>query len=224
MLRAIIAIGLVLIGSMPMASPATAQTILVARRAWHIDVGFAVADLGAPLDYLAEQFPGATYLFFGFGDRHYLLGKSRHVSGMLGALWPGPGIILVTALKSSPTRAFGSAHVIDLEVSSEQARAAQAFIWHSLANGGGLAADSSIAPYAQGPYEGSLYFSAIPRYSARHTCNTWAAEALKAGGLRVRSRGVVLAGQLWSQTKNLAAGGVPRTHTPQAPVPPQSHP
>jgi hypothetical protein len=220
LLRAMIAIGLLLIGSMPMAPRATAQTIQVARRAWHIDIGFAVADLGAPLDSVAEQFPGATYLFFGFGDRHYLLGKSRNASVMLGALWPGPGIILVTALKSSPARAFGSAHVIELEVSSAQARAAQAFIWSSLANGGGLAADSTIAPYAQGPYDGSLYFSAIPRYSALHTCNTWAAEALKAGGLRVRSRAVVFAGQVWSQTKKLAAGGAPAADAPQASVPP----
>jgi hypothetical protein len=58
-------------------------------------------------------------------------------------------------------------------------------------------------PAAPGPYQGSLYFEALLRYSGLHTCNTWAAEGLAAAQLPSHRRFVVLAEQLWSQAKKL---------------------
>jgi hypothetical protein len=204
------------ISSRELTGPAGAMTIFVARRGWHVDVGFAAADLGAPLDSLAAQFPGAEYLFFGFGDRRYLMAKHQTLPAMLGALWPGPGMMLVTGLKATPAQAFGRQQVLELWVSPAQAAAAQAFIWGSFARDRGLPDDQPMTAYAPGPYEGSLYFSAVPRYSAFHTCNTWAAEALRATGLRVRSRAIVFAGQLWTQTLKLASAGDTQASAPRA--------
>ncbi len=199
---------------------AQATVIFVARRDWHIDVGFAAADLKAPLDALIGQFPGVRYVFFGFGDRHYLMAKSQNVPAMLGALWPGPGLVLITGLTADPTQAFGADQVIELRASASQALRVQAFIARTMARSDAPGDDDPPAnsptvtpfaqgpytPYARGPYEGSLYFAAIPRYSALHTCNTWAAEALQAGELPVRSAAVVFAGQLWGQVRKVAAG------------------
>jgi hypothetical protein len=170
-------------------------TIFVARRGWHIDIGFAVSDLNAPLDSLSEQLPGTKYLFFGFGDRHFLMAKNPNAPATIAALWPGPGLMLVTGLKGTPTGGFGDEHVIALGVSATQSLAAQSFVWNA------LAAKTAHGP---GPYQDSLYFDAVARYSALHTCNTWAAEVLKAAGLPVRSAAVVLAGQLWGQVRKLA--------------------
>ena len=177
------------------ARPGAATTIYLARRAWHIDVGFAVADLGSPLKSLGAQFPRAKYLFFGFGDRHYLQAKSHNVPVLLGALWPGPALILVTGIEGDPRAAFGTSQVIAFEVPSNEALSAQAYVWKSLIS----------TVQSPGPYEGSLYFDAVARYSALHTCNTWAAETLKAAGLPVRTHLVVLAGQLWPSALRLAA-------------------
>jgi uncharacterized protein DUF2459 len=195
--------------------------IHVARRKWHVDVGFAMADLAPPLDQVARHFPGASYLFFGFGDRHYLLAKNQGVPNMLGALWPGPALILVTAIENTPPQAFGASEVLEVRLTGVQARAAQAFIWRSLE---GTAATGELQPSAPGPYEGSRYFPASARYSALHTCNTWAAEVLRAGGLPVTSRFVVFAGQLWRQTKRLAES--PGASLPESPAPslPESAP
>jgi hypothetical protein len=190
---------------------ARTTVIFVARRDWHIDIGFAAADLEAPLDASIGQFPGVRYVFFGFGDRHYLMAKSRNVPAMLGALWPGPGLMLITGLIAAPSEAFGADQVIELRVSDAQARGVQGFIARSMARsdspvGGDPPANSArVTPDAPGPYEGSLYFAAISRYSALHTCNTWAAEALQAGGLPVRSSAVLFAGQLWRQVRKVAA-------------------
>lgn len=176
-------------------SKADSVTVYVARRKWHIDVGFAVRTLDEPLAGIARRFPGASHVFFGFGDRHYLLARDKGASDMLGALWPGPALILATAIKSTPAQAFGASEVIELEVTAAQAHAIEAFIREALVDG---------EVYAPGPYEDSLYFAvaATNRYSAIHTCNTWAAEALRAGGLPVRAKFVVFAGQLWSQLRD----------------------
>jgi hypothetical protein len=195
-------------------------TIFVARRGWHIDIGFAVSDLRAPLNSLSEQLPGVKYLFFGFGDRHFLMAKNPNAPATLAALWPGPGLILVTGLKGTPTEGFGDEHVIALEVVIKQSLAAQTFIWNALAARSADASGLSKTAYGPGPYQDSLYFNAVARYSALHTCNTWAAEVLKTAGLPVRSAAVVLAGQLWRQVKRLAsveappvsAGPIARAH------------
>jgi Protein of unknown function (DUF2459) len=188
--------------------------IYVVRRGWHVDIGFAAAALEPPLQSLAAQFPGARYIFFGFGDKHYFLAKNRNGPVLLGALWPGQGLVLATAVASTPQAAFGDEHVIALAVSVSQVRAAQAFIGRSLRTDvrQGLEQEGNgVLPYAPGPYEGSLYFAATPKYSAFHTCNTWVAEALKAAPLPVHSAGVIFASQLWSQVRRLA---LPRASLP----------
>ena len=181
-----------------------ASTVYVVRRKWHIEVGFAAADLG-PLGSMSAEFPGAKYVFFGFGDRHYLLARNHDAPILSGALWPGPALILLTALRDTPAAGFGGSQVVALELSAAQTRAVQSFIRGSIAEPGPYApVPYAPIPYAKGPYEGSLFSAASARYSAFHTCNTWAAEALRAGAVPVRSRGVIFASQLWSQVGKLA--------------------
>jgi hypothetical protein len=182
---------------------ADAEVIYVVRRGWHVEVGFTVADMEPPLNSVAKQFPGVRYLFFGFGDRRYFLAKDRNAPVLLAALWPGPGMILVTALGAPPQDAFGASQVVSLAVARDQAHGAQAFVWQSLEKQASDETEDSVQSYAPGPYDGSLYFSTPLKYSAAHTCNTWVAEALKAAALPIRSRGVVFAGQLWSQVQRL---------------------
>lgn len=186
-------------------APQDSEVIYVVRRGWHIDIGFAVADIQPPLTSLASEFPGVRYLFFGFGDQRYLMAKDRNAPVLLAALWPGRGMILATGLTAPPPDAFGASQVIALAVTARQERDAQAFVWQSLARGPTDTADGPVESYARGPYEGSLYFTAKPKYSAFHTCNTWAAEALQAAALPIHVVGVVFAGQLWVQVRRLAA-------------------
>jgi Protein of unknown function (DUF2459) len=175
---------------------ANGAVIYVVRRGWHIDIGFAVSDIRPPLEFVASDFPGSRYIFFGFGDRRYLLAKHHYGPALLEALWPGPGLVLATAIKASPGDAFGALNVTALEATDAQLKGAQDYLRRALAHG-----DS--APYAPGPYEGSLYYESTATYSGLHTCNTWAAEALHAAGLSIRSAHVLFAGQLWRRVQRL---------------------
>jgi hypothetical protein len=195
------------------ANRADPRTIIyVARRGWHIDIGFSMLDIPAPLASLSAQFVGSRYLFFGFGDRHYLVARNKIFPGLLAALWPGAGMVLVTALAAAPEEAFGSEHIIRLKVSAAEAQAAQAFVWDSLLKENGLP-----TLYGNGPYAGSLFVGAVPKYSAVHTCNTWAAEVLREAGLPVHSRGVLFASQLWSQTRRIEDAATARISDRVAP-------
>ena len=77
-------------GSAPSAGDSAPDrtVIYVVRRSWHIDLGFAAADLQPPLNAVAAKFPGARFVFFGFGDRHYLEAKHHTPWVSLRALWP----------------------------------------------------------------------------------------------------------------------------------------
>lgn len=185
--------------------PDAAATIYLVRSTWHIDIGFATDELAAPLRTLGDRFPGARYLLFGFGDRRYLESRHRDTTNLLAALWPGAGLILMTALSASPAAAYGPADVIAIPISAAQARAAQAWVWSSL-----VRRQEVVQSDGTGPYEGSLYLRATADYSAMHTCNTWAAQALQAAGLPVRSAGVIFAGQLWRQARPLAPSASPQ--------------
>jgi uncharacterized protein (TIGR02117 family) len=176
--------------------------VWVVRRGWHIDLGFPVPELTDRLAFAAAALPTARYVLFGFGDMHYLESRKKGVSTLAAALWPGRGIMLVTGLEGTPQQGFGAQHVIELTLSESQARALQDFIARSFVTHEGRA-----DVYEDGPYPGSAYYLAIPTYSALHTCNTWAAEALHAAPLRVHHRGVLFAGQLWSQVRRLQEPG-----------------
>jgi hypothetical protein len=181
--------------------------VIVVRRGWHIDVGFAAAELGPRLQFVASAAPSARYLLFGFGDMHYLESRTHGPSSLASALWPGRGIMLVTALQGTPQQGFGAEHVIELALSDAQTSAVQDFIADSF-----VTRDGDADVYESGPYPGSEYFLAVPRYSALHTCNTWAAEALRAGFISLHWRGVLFAGQVWTQARRLQQQPQTRPH------------
>ena len=182
-------------------APVVDTAVILARRGWHIDIGFATGALEAPLAPLARDFPQARYLFFGFGDLHYLLSKHRHGPVLLAALWPGRALILLTAIDNTPEQAFGAAHIIRLHLRAADSSAIQHFLLGAFRH----EEDRPPVRYAPGPYEGSAYYLATAQYSALHTCNTWVAEALGAGGLSLHARRVIFAGQLWRRAQHFAA-------------------
>jgi hypothetical protein len=199
------AIALLLLAVLSDAAMADSPVIYVVRRGWHIDVGYAKQDLREPLRSIAKNFPDANFVFFGFGDMHYLANvNNQHGAALLAALWPGRGLILVTTVQPAPQEAFGSMDVIALPSTEQQLQLSQDYIWHSLINEErGATAEQGIDVYRPGPYEGGYYFLAVPKYSAVHTCNTWAAQTLHAAGFPVHAQGVLFARQLWSQARRV---------------------
>lgn len=198
-----IAAGLAGCGSVPPGVPAAGPAgfqVYVVDRGWHTDIGLPVAELGGRLAPLENDFPGATYLTFGFGDRAYLLDRDTDVLDMLRALFPGKSALLVTGLKVPPGAAFGAGNVVALGI----AKAGLDDLEESLS--GYFESDGQGRPLrlAVGPYPGSLFFSSAATYDGLNTCNTWVARNLRAGGLPVSPTLVIFAGQVMAQARGLA--------------------
>ena len=51
---------------------------------------------------------------------------------------------------------------------------------------------------------GGIFYAANGSYNATYTCNTWAADTLRSGGVPVHSAGVIFAGQLTDQLETVS--------------------
>jgi hypothetical protein len=108
--------------------------------------------------------------------------------------------MLVTALQASLPDAFGGSNVIALRLRQPGFKRVATFVWEYFDKD----LSSEARRIADGPYLGSAFYSSVGIYDAVHTCNTWTAEVLQAGGLPVTTIGVLLAGQVMDQVRRLA--------------------
>ncbi|MDA8251928.1 MAG: DUF2459 domain-containing protein [Rhodospirillales bacterium] len=180
---------------------AATRTIAVADRGWHTDLCVAAPAEGSdPLVPLAEGFPGARFLCFGFGERQYLLSPGPGLLETLSALLPSRAALLMTALRAPPAAAFGADSVVVLRVTEAGETALRGFLRGSVQN------DAAGAPIRlrDGPYLGSVFFAATGTYDAFTTCNTWTADGLRTAGVKIGGP-VIFAGQVMSQLRQIAA-------------------
>jgi uncharacterized protein (TIGR02117 family) len=177
------------------------ETIFLIERGWHTDIGVQAGQVGDGLDQLRTTFPEVGTLVFGFGERAYLMHRQHDVGDMLAALIPGPGALLVTALRDPPETAFPPDEVVVLHVSARGLARLTDFITRSFER----AADGTLHPIADGPYPGSLFYGSGNTYSGFYTCNTWTAEGLQAAGLPIHAAGVLFADDVADQARRITA-------------------
>ena len=180
--------------------PVGDAAISVIERGWHTDISLPAQEVSGPLAALKTEFPGARFLVFGFGERTYYMSKDKTFGEMLAAPFPGPGTILLTALSAPPAEAFGGSHVITLRLSQPGVNQVVAFIWQSLKKKN----DGLPDRLAEGPYPGSVFYAAEPRYDLFDNCNSWTMQALQQGGLPVHLTGVFFSDQVMEQTRRVA--------------------
>jgi hypothetical protein len=181
--------------------PASAAVVTVISRGWHTDIGLSANVLTGPLADLANQYPGARFLTFGFGERNYLLQRRITPFTMLSAMLPSRSALLVTLLSTTPETAFGQHYTVTLYLSQANLGRIQARIWQELQKS---AAGKPIW-LADGPYPGSEFYGAVDTYFGLYTCNTWTAEMLRAGGLPMPVAGVVFASEVMGMARWISA-------------------
>jgi uncharacterized protein (TIGR02117 family) len=174
--------------------------VYVIKRGWHTDIGLPVATMQPPLAVLAQGFPGAQVLTFGFGERQFLLTRRRTFGLMLSALLPSASAVLMTALGTTPQAAFGSDQVVTLHVSQDALRRIEASLWAELEKP--PAGKPSVL--AQGPYPGSVFYASRDTYDGLFTCNTWTAATLRDGGLPIPAAGILFANQVMAAARRIA--------------------
>jgi uncharacterized protein (TIGR02117 family) len=184
----------------PVALPGDA-VVYVIGRGWHTDIGLPVEEIEGPLATLESAFPGVRFLTFGFGERQFLVNRKATFGAMLNALLPSPSALLMTALGATPEAAFGQPNEVVLHVSPAGLERIEASIWREFE----LSSGGEPLRLAEGPYPGSVFYAARDTYDGLHTCNTWTADTLRAGGLPMPATGVLFAGQVMSMARWIGA-------------------
>ena len=120
----------------------------------------------------------------------------QHTTGdALRALFPAPAAMLVTPLDQAPSSNPTGSQVFPVGLTTAGVQHMADYIW--------AAFDQPIngipGRFGFDRDPGGIFYAAHGTYSATYTCNTWTADALRAGGIPVTSAGVVFAGQVTNQ-------------------------
>jgi hypothetical protein len=129
---------------------------------------------------------------FGYGKKTFLTAPPDTISEYLLGPLPGPAVIEVTGVGTNPVDAYPPGEILVVRLPPGGARALSDFLWRDIARDA-VGRPRLVGP---GPFPGSLFYAAVTGYSLAHTCNTWAADALRAAGLKLDAGGVVFSGQV----------------------------
>lgn len=184
----------------PVLSAAGSVVVLI-DHGWHTDLGIPVGELSGPIAVFRKIFPGAHALVFGFGKRTFMTARVDRWQEFLIGPFPGPGAMLVAGLAVSPDQAYAAGDTVVLPLPPGGAEALSAFLTRSFAWGN----DGWPRFIATGPWRGSLFYDSAETYTLANTCNDWSVRALRAAGVPVSARGVLLAGQAMHRAR-IAAG------------------
>src|SRR5262249_13269231 len=84
---------------------------------WHTEIALPIHAIHDPLRAVTPDFPSSQYLAFGWGERNYYMARAPTVGDAMSALFPGPAVLLVTALYGPPRGSRASAHVFEVGLS-----------------------------------------------------------------------------------------------------------
>ena len=173
-------------------------TVHVVRHGWHS--GLVIRRAQIPTGAWPEpgHFPAARFLEVGWGDRAFYQSPDAGVALAIEASFASEGSVLhVTGLDRLPAERFPHAEITAVELSARGAEALARFVSR------GYARDEAGAPIDLGPglYPGSRFYAATGRYSLLYTCNSWIAEALRAGGCPITPAWALTGGNLAFQAR-----------------------
>ena len=159
-----------------------------------------VAAFQSPVAHWPEQddFPEATFLEVGWGDRDYYQDPDPGVGKLLKAgLWPTKSVLHVVGFSRRVTAYFPRSEIIRIDVPEAGVDSLAAYIHDAYAR------DDEGRPFALGPglYGESRFYAGRQRYHVFKNCNTWAARALRAAGVRVRPAEILTADDLLAQAR-----------------------
>lgn len=170
---------------------------IVVRRAHLVETGLIPE---------AGDFPSATFIEFGWGDRAYYPAREKTLRMTLdAALRPTPAVMYMAGRARPLEVVYGSADVVPVAMTRQT-------FWHMVDTLSGYFDRDEGArsgPVARGPYPHSNFYLAHGGFHLFNNCNTWTARILRAGGVNLSPAGIITAGQLMSSLRSAIAANQP---------------
>lgn len=170
-------------------------SIYVASNGWHTSIVLARSDLPAGAIPEADDFPGAAYLEFSWGDARYFPAPEKGLGMIMSALLtPTPAVLHLAGLPAHPRSVFPTAEVVELKLTAEGFSTLVAYLNQTFAR-------DNAAPSTQGLYRFSRFYPATGSFHLFNTCNTWTARGLATAGVPVTVTGTLQAEDLMAQLR-----------------------
>lgn len=169
-------------------------TVHVVDHGYHTGIIVPAAEARHLLPTLPDL-PDGAFLEIGWGDAAFYQARGESVPLALRALFSDTDAVLhIAAFNNWPRRYFPESDVVDLTLSRDGFVAMMQFIADSAALKSGRAI--VIGP---GLYGSSRFYQAQGSYTLFHTCNHWAAEAIRASGFPITPAYGVTSGNVMFQ-------------------------
>ena len=187
------------------------HTVRVAGDGWHSAIVISRAEVAATgLLPEADDFPAATYLEFGWGDRVYYPTPEPTLGMTLdAALRPTPAVMHVAGRAGAPELRYPNVEVLAMTQGNLR-RLVRAIAEEFLRPEGGRA-----EPLSRDLVAGGYFYYAHGDFHLFNTCNTWTARMLRAGGVNLWPSGVITGNDLMTRLR--AALAEDRVSSGQAP-------
>ncbi len=182
----------------PTQAAAAVKQIYIVNHGKHTGIILHKQDI--PVSAWPEQqdFPGATYLEVGWGDKDYYQIPEPHVGILLKAvLIPTPAVLHVVGFSQAPAYYFFGSELIRLQLTEADFENLIRYIGSSFARN----RNERAFPLRKGLYGQSFFYLSKENYHLLKTCNVWVANALIASGKPVNPWFSVTAGGLMSQAQ-----------------------
>ena len=179
-------------------SDGSTATVYVVGHSWHTGIVIRRDHISAETWPESGRFAGARFLEVGWGDRAFYEAPDAGVRLALRAAFASAASVLhVAGLDRPPSESFPRAHIIPIDLSAHGMDSLSRFISRTYAR------DAAGRPIdlGSGLYPGSRFYAATGHYSLLYTCNTWIAEALRAGGCPLTPAWAITASNLLSQAE-----------------------
>lgn len=188
------------------AEGARCRSVYVAGHARHAGIVVDRRDFDPVRSIATPEFLARDWLEFGWGDADFYQAKGESVLLGLKALFlPTGAVVHVHGFNGPPAVNFPKSEVIELRLTAGGYARLMDFIRASFARD----ADGRARVLGAGLYGLSRFYDGTGTYSMFYTCNTWAAEALAAGGFPVDPADVGSVDQLMDLVRGRAAAACP---------------
>jgi uncharacterized protein (TIGR02117 family) len=207
--RAVVAVFLLAFGcAKPITQPplgsGNKKSVLIVNYGWHSAIVLKKADISELLLPESKDFTESEYLEFGWGDSDFYQAPDPGLGlALKAAFWSSGSVVHVAGLTGTLEKHFPSKDLVEIVLSQEGFQRLTEFISNTFTR--------PSAETRPGLYPTSRFYSAKGKFHIFRNCNTWVAEALRAGGLPV-SGSIVTAGSLMHRVRHLREGEKDHPH------------
>jgi len=173
--------------------------IYVVSHGWHTSIVLNREELPETIPWPeVGDFAGNQYIEVGWGDwDYYQAPDATWAMALKAAFWSTRSVLHIAGFNGPVKKFFPASDVIEVAVTEEGLKELSGFIARTH-----IRAKPESVKIRPGLYGNSRFYPAEGKFNIFHNCNTWVAEALRAGGLPIRLH-TITAGSVMAQVRAL---------------------